>query len=117
MPFRVIENEAFGRIRTIGVDQGQQLAVDSIECARLGVTTVLIQAVEFGRQLARAREVPREEQLNHIVRNVHAPGCVDARCDAEANLRRGWCAVQRNFGELHQRTQSRLDRIRKRRQT
>ena len=54
MPLRVVEDEAIGGIRAVGVDQGQQLAVDGVERARLGVAAVLVEAVELHRQLAGA---------------------------------------------------------------
>ena len=67
---------------------------------------------------SRARAaIAGEKQLDHVVRNVHAAGGVDARRNAEADLGRGRRAVQRDLGQLHQRAQAGLDGVRQRRKT
>ena len=117
MPLGIVEDEALARILTSGVAQGQQFAVDGIERACLGGAAFLIEAIELPGQLSRAGRVACKQQLDHVVRYVHASGGVDARRDAEANLGRGRRAVQRNLRQLHQRAQAGLHGIGKRGKT
>ena len=111
MPLGIVEDEALARVLVCGAAQAHQLSVDGLQRARLGGAAFLIEAVEFPGQLPRAGRVACKQQLNHVVRDVHAPGGVDARRDAEANLGRGRRAVEGDLGELHQRAQARLHGI------
>ena len=44
----------------------------------LGGAAILIKAIEFDRQLARSCCVAGQQQINHVIRNIHAAGGVDA---------------------------------------
>ncbi len=113
MPCRVIEHDAFGRKLSIFSSQQSKLSLNRLQCFGLGRPPVIIQSIQLLCQLRGPLGIPSQKQLDNIARNIHASGCIDARCKPKTYLgRRGW-TIRRDLCHLHQCSQSRLDWIAK----
>ena len=85
MPAIAIHDDAitFGKSRI-----GGKALFDCAQDSLFLFLAIRIQFVELGGNFARAHLVLHREKVDDIARDVHAPGCVDARRDTESNFAR-----------------------------
>ena len=112
MPLRVVEHDALRGVRAGWIAEGEKLQLNRIEGCGLGRTAVLVERVELLGELGGSLRIPGEKEVDYVGGDVHPPGGVDARSEAETYFRRRGSPVEREFGNLHQGAEAGLDRVR-----
>ena len=86
VPVRMIEDEAFGGIGALVVQQREQVLFDGGEGLAFGGAASFIELVEFGGKLLGTLRRLREEEFDDVVGNIHTACGVDARSEAKSDV-------------------------------